>query len=155
MPNAALVKPSSAGTGMCLLLDEASRGSLPFKSLYSQLSAPLSWVPSPFHCTPSKKDSGPLIAPSMSSRPAWGFAYPLRASCCLFFEVHQTHVPVQVREHHPGSRAARQRVAGAWCGIPTCPSSVRPAVRCLSGRAVANTRLCLLSSVRSPFHLWD
>lgn len=93
--NTALVKPSPARAGMSLLLDEASRGSLPFESLYSQLSAPLSWAPSPFYRTPSRKDSGSLVAPPMSSWPAWGFACPLQASRCLFFGVDRTCVPRQ------------------------------------------------------------
>jgi len=55
--------------------------------------------------------------------------------------VHQTHVPVQVRQQRPDGRAVGQHtalhMAGARCSVPTRPSSRRSAVRCLSGRAIA------------------
>lgn len=132
--NIALVKPSPARAGMSHLLHEASRGSLPFESLYSQLSAPLPWAPSPFHRTPPEKDSSSLMAPSMSSQPAWSFPCPLQVSMCLFIAVDQTCVPRQpchgaargpLRGQNPLQHPNVPRQRGTYQGEPSLiPGSV-------------------------------
>lgn len=148
-PNTALVKPTSLGTGMSLCWMRPA-GHCFFESLHSQLSTPLFWVPSPFYSILSKKDCGPLIPPSMSFQSVWSFACLLWTSHCLFLKI---PIPVQVRQQHP---AARGPLHG-WSLVqhPNVPQQHVAAVWCLSGRAVTNSRACLLSSAHSTSRLWD